>query len=122
MSGSIKWFKYTSTVTGEVYAFRADESNIEAIGGTAADYADADTSPIEGIPRNLKPRALYYVTADGRRSKTIIAPTEAIWANPTNPIAPDGAGGDSFRLKSVKGEQYTAPLGFDTGLNDGDPT
>lgn len=120
MSGSIKWFKYTSTVTGRVYAFRADESNIEAIGGSAADYLDTDSSPIEGIPRNLSPRKLYYVTADGRRSKYIIAPSEEVWIAPTNPITPDGAGGDTFRLKAVIGESYTAPLGFDTGLNDGD--
>lgn len=122
MSGSIKWFKYVSTVTGETYAFRADESNIEAIGGSSADYADADTTPISGIPRNLKPRYLRYVTADARRSKNIVAPTEAIWANPTNPISPDGASGDEFRLKEVVGERFTAPLGFDTGLNDGDLT
>jgi hypothetical protein len=121
MSGSIKWFKYT-TDGGEVFAFRADESNIEAIGGSGADYADADDTPVNAIPRNIKPRTLRYVSEDGRRTKNIIAPTLAVFNNPTNPITPDGAGGDSFRLKSVTGQKITAPLGFDTGLNDGDAT
>lgn len=121
MSGSIKWFIYT-TDGGSQFAYRADESNTEAIGASGADYPDAADEPILGIPRNIKPRRLYYVSEDARRSKYIIAPTLAVFNNPTNPITPDGASGDTFRLKKVIGEQITAPLGFDTNLIDGDAT
>ena len=120
MAGSRKWFKY-QTNGGAIYAINRDESNVEQVNGSVNDYGDADTTPVAAIPRNIKPRALRYVSQDGLVSRTIVALTPAIFADPPNPIE-DDVSGLTLRLKAYKGEEISAPLGFDTGLQDGDAT
>lgn len=120
MAGSIKWFKYTSNF-GEVFALKRDESNMEAVNGSVGDYADSDTTPVYAIPRNVKPRMLRYQNAAGTIKREIVALTNAVFNAPPNPID-DEVSGESLRLVEYIGERVRAPLGFDTGLTDGDLT
>lgn len=120
MTGSRKWFKYTADLGGAVYAINRDESITEKINGAVGDYADADTSPVASIPGNVKPRTLFYKSADGKTVRSGVALTAAIFANPPNPITSDE--GVDLRLVRYRGEDVTAPLGFDTGLTDADAT
>lgn len=120
MAGSRKWFKY-ETNSGTVFAIERDESNMEEVNAGANDYADADATPVFAVPRNLKPRRLRYVSDDGLVAREIVALTPGIFANPPNPIE-DAVSGETLRLKAYKGEEISAPLGFDTGLQDGDAT
>jgi hypothetical protein len=116
--GSRKWFIYETDNLGDFAVF-GDESNYEAVNGAVGDYANADTFPVLALPRNLKMRRLRYRSEDGLRTRLIPAMTAAIFATPPNPITIDGA---SLRLSATLGEEITAPLGFDTALQDGDAT
>ena len=54
MAGSIKWFVYT-TDSGQDFALKADESNLEAVNGSVQDMPGTATTTF-ALPRNVKPR------------------------------------------------------------------
>ena len=126
MAGSIKWFVYTSD-DGSDYAFRADESNIEAINGENGDYTDTSDVPI-ALPRNITPRRARYSNTERTVTRTVIVVNPTIY----NAIV-TGTGAQSFDvnvegttytlgLVSTIGESFVRPTPVDTGQTDGDPT
>ena len=126
MAGSRKWFVYASDL-GEDYAIQLDESNTEAVmGGTDGDYTD--TSGIQAaLPRNIRPRAVFYGNANrtrvikctvfsAARYQDIVGGDEA--QTITDPITTS----ETLTLIRAVGESITIPFPFDTGLTDGDAT
>lgn len=124
MAGSIKWFVYTDDA-GEESAIKLDESNTEAVNGAADDYLPTSGITI-GVPRNIKPREVFY--SDDQRKRTlrcvpltVDAYTGILSGNiPSipDPITP----GFTLFLIRANGERRTVPFGTDTGLDDGDVT
>lgn len=122
MTGSLKWFPYTDDF-GTVYAINLDESNTEAVNGTL-DYTG--TPPlVDAVPRNVRPRSLYYGTTDGLRTIKVVALTPAIYsaAVADNPTIPDPiTTGITLVLQRLVPERRRLPIPNDTGLQDGDIT
>lgn len=124
MAGSNKWFVYT-TDDGTDFAINLDESNTEAVNGATQDYVPA-VSIKYNLPRNVKPRAAYYASADGSRVLRCVALTQTIYNGiPTNvssisdPLTP----ANTLGLIRIRPEIITRlPFAGDTGLNDGDAT
>lgn len=124
MAGSRKWFVY-ETNAGETFALNVDESNSEAVNGTAGDYGAATTIQ-NALPRNITPRAAVYVSPDGNRSircyvldpdtyNTVLADQPTI----DDPLQT----GQTLTLSRLEPETLTIlPIALDTGLNDGDAT
>lgn len=118
MAGSLRNFQYT-TDAADIFLFRADESNIEGVNGTAANIA-AGNDNLMGIPRNIKPRKVFYGNAGGTRVIGVIAATVAIYNTPPATI-PDGvAGTGNLTLVRKVPERMSMYPNFDTGLDDGD--
>lgn len=119
MSGSNKWFEYT-TDRGDTFGILLDESNTEAVNGATGDMGEPPTT-IYALPRNVKPRHLIYVSADKLYTRKIVALSPAQYAAaPAN--LPAAAPVPALNLRTAKGEQITAVFGFDTALQDGDAT
>jgi hypothetical protein len=125
MAGSIKWFVYT-TDSGVDYALRLDESNTEAVNGGTQDYVTG-LNIVPAVPRNIKPRVVFYTNAARTRTIKCVCLTQTIYnavvggSVPT--IADTIAGGAAtLGLIRAKGEQIQLPVPLDTGLNDGDET
>lgn len=124
MAGSKKWFVYT-TDAGTDFGILLDESNTEAVNAGTQDYADGVTIPF-ALPRNIKPRRVYYTNATRTRTISCVCLTPTIYAGvlsggvPTinDPIAGTGTLG----FIRATGETVTLPIPLDTGLNDGDAT
>lgn len=122
MAGSRKWFVYT-TDSGTDYGIQLDESNTEAVNGGTQDLADGVSIPF-ALPRNVKPRRVYYTNADRTRTISCVALTPTIYnglvsgAVPT--ISDPIAGTGTLGFVRAVGEQVTLPIPLDTGLNDGD--
>lgn len=125
MAGSIKWFVYT-TDAGDDYAIRLDESNTEAVNGSTQDFV-ANLALKDALPRNIKPREIFYTNAARTRRIRCVALTQTIYngaiTGGVNTI-PDtiSGGGATLGLIGAKGEQLRLPVPFDTGLDDGDAT
>lgn len=120
MAGSLKWFVYT-TDAGTPYAINADESNVEAANGTTFGWTSAD--PIDGVPRNFRPRFAVYEGAGGTRTIRIPIMTQEAYNTvqadvPEIPDAISGAGVLTFAYK--RPEIIRVPRAADTGLLDGD--
>jgi hypothetical protein len=121
MSGSRKWFVYTSDL-GVDYAIQLDESNTEAVNAGTQDFPNNGTIQA-ALPRNIKARYLRFRSPDGATVRKCVALTAAIFGNigPGSTIPnPNGAG--DLILTAKVGEKITVPIGPDTGLNDGDIT
>ncbi len=128
MAGSRKWFLYTDD-SGTEFAIQLDESNTEAVmaGATpSGDYLDTSTATA-AVPRNIKPRCVYYADAARTREIKCTVLTSAQFADivagisvPTivDPIAGTG----NLVLVRVEGEKRSIPFAQDTGLTDGDIT
>lgn len=121
MSGSIKWFEYT-TDSGEIFAIELDESNTEAINGSDGDYVDGSLQ-IFARPSNLTPRSLYYSNDDKTRTIRCVALTPAAYTDAftniktiTDPIDDT----ETLRLVRQRPEVIRLPYPQDTGLTDGD--
>lgn len=126
MAGSIKAFVYVDDA-GASYGIRLDESNTEAVNGADGDLDQANTSTI-GLPRNIKPRELFYASPNRNRTIRCVVLTQATYGDivsGTNsqtipdPIQP---GEPALQLLRANGEKRQILFGFDTGLTDGDET
>lgn len=122
MAGSIKWFVYTAD-DGEDFAYKADESNTEAVNGGTQDFPN--TPPTKyALPRNVKPRTLVYRNTAGTIVRPVVALTESIFANADSavPTIVDQVSGETLSLRRKVGEVISLPFGADTGLDDEDAT
>lgn len=122
MAGSIKWFIYTDD-NGEEFAIKLDESNTEAVNGANQDFLPNATVTV-GVPRNIKPRRVYFANLARTRVISCVALTQTIYAgviagNITTIPDPITQGGTLFLIRA-DGERRTIPFGQDSGLDDGD--
>ena len=131
MVGSKRWFVYV-TDNGDRFGLLADESNVEAINGNAANDPNNANAPRYGLPGGIKPRTITYQSNDGLRTITIPALTQAVYnAIPANnrtipnigatgtPNANEGQGDLVFIRKNC--EKARLPkFRVDTGITDGD--
>ena len=124
MAGSRKWFVYT-TDSGTDYGIQLDESNTEAVNGGTQDYAAGVAIPF-ALPRNIKPRRVYYTNSTRTRTISCVALTSTIYTGLINggvPTITDPiAGTGNLGFVRATGEQITLPQPLDTGLTDGDDT
>ena len=125
MAGSIKWFVYT-TDAGDDYAIKLDESNTEAVNGSTQDFV-AGLSLKDALPRNIKPRVIFYTNTARTRRIKCVALTQTIYNGAISGgvmSIPDSIAGGAATLGLIgaKGEQIQLPVPFDTGLDDGDAT
>ncbi len=119
MAGSLRNFQYTAD-DGTIYLFKGDESNVEAVNGTAADIG-AGAANNSGIPKNIRPRRVFYGNATATRTISAIAATTAIYLNPPATIDdPIVGSADDLVLIRKRPETITLYPNFDTGLTDGD--
>lgn len=125
MAGSIKAFVYEDDL-GNEYAIKLDESNTEAVNAGNNDLISG-AQGINGLPRNIKPRCVFYTNNERTRRIRCVCLTPTIYAGvvaggvPT--IADPIAGGSAtLGLIGAQGEQRRLFVPLDTGLNDGDAT
>jgi hypothetical protein len=123
VAGSIKWFVYT-TDAGDDYAIRLDESNTEALNGGTQDFVTGLATK-DALPRNIKPREIFYSNNARTRRIRCVALTQAIYngaiaGGVTSIPDPIAGGAATLGLIAAKGEQIRLPVPFDTGLDDGD--
>lgn len=122
MAGSKLNFLYT-TDAGTNYVIGLDESNTKAINGTVGALT-ATNSPGIGLPRNIKPRELFYSNAAGTRVIRCVALTPATYTTALTPPFPTLADpidstNPPLNLVRSNGERRYVPRTIDTGLNDG---
>lgn len=124
MAGSLKWFVYT-TDDGTDFGIKLDESNTEAVNGGTQDYSDSVTIPF-ALPRNIKPREVFYTNAARTRTIRCVCLTQTIYNGVVGggvPTIPDPiAGTGTLGLIRANGERLQLPIPLDTGINDGDAT
>jgi len=125
MAGSIKAFVYTDDAAND-WAVRLDESNTEAVNGGTQDYVDG-LSLVNGLPRNIKMREVFYTNAARTRTIRCVALTQAIYQAVVDGSAaqtiPDPiAGTGTLGLIRANGERRTLFSPADTGQTDGDAT
>lgn len=123
MAGSIKNFVYTDDV-GQTYGITLDESNTEAVNGSAdGDLPTGSTSTVT-VPRNIKVREVFY--ADAARNRTIrcVPLTPAIYASILSGTGPqtipdllNPTAGATLDLVRANGERRRILFGADTGLS-----
>lgn len=126
MAGSIKAFVYTDD-PGNDYGIKLDESNTEAVNGGTQDYV-IGLSIVNGLPRNIKPRELFYTNQQRTRTIRCVALTQAIYqaviegtAGQTIPDPIDPAN-PALGLIRANGERRKLFVPADSGLVDGDAT
>lgn len=124
MAGSIKAFLYTDDLN-QTWAIKLDESNTEAVNGTTNDLASGVGA--NALPRNVKPREVFYTNVDRTRTIRCVCLTPDIYSGVVAggvPSIPDPIAGGSATLGFIRanGERRTLFLPLDTGLNDGDAT
>lgn len=114
MSGSIRWYVYTSDA-GVDYAIQADKSNVAAVNASGA--AAPATLPIAAVPRNIKPRYALYVDDTGkyRRKVVLLKPSDVAALTSTSSFTPQGET-VTVKLSSIVGEKLRLPRLTDTGL------
>jgi hypothetical protein len=117
MAGSLRNFQYTTDL-GEIFLFKGDESNIEAVNGTTANI-DPALNGVYGIPRNIRPRQVSYSNSDGTRVLRIVAVTPGIYQNPPATISDPIDAGDLTLIRKTP-ERITLYALVDSGLTDGD--
>lgn len=117
MAGSLRNFQYTAD-NDDIFLFRADESNTEAVNGTQANI-QAGNATLPGIPRGFRMRTVTYGNATRTRTIKCYASTVAIYNNPPATI-PDTLGSGNLTLLRKNPERVRLYPNFDTGLDDGD--
>lgn len=124
MTGSMKWFIYT-TDEGTDFAAFLDESNTEAVNGGTQDYPSGAVEPVFALPKNLKPRYAVYQSNDGAITRKVVCLTPTIFAGVGSAVASitDAAYPTiPLSLRRTVGQKLRRPYGQDTGVNDGDAT
>jgi len=122
MAGSLKWFVYTDD-RGNDFALKLDESNTEAVNGSSQDFIDGNAL-VNALPRNIKPRRLYYSNISRTRTISCVALTPTIYTGaltggvPT--ISDPLTANADLSLVRGRGEEIRIPFAFDSGLQDGD--
>lgn len=124
MAGSIKWFIYEDDA-GETSAIKLDESNTEAVNGSNSDFLV--TTPITvGVPRNIKPREVFYSNSTRTRTIRCVPLNSTVYAGilagDVPQIADPLTTAVTLTLIRANGERRTLPFGNDTGQDDGDAT
>lgn len=122
MTGSMKWFVYTSDEGTDFAAF-LDESNTESVNGGTQDYPTGAATPVFAIPRNVKPRYAVYQSNDGAITRKVVCLTPTIFGSVGSTVATitDSAYPTvTLTLRRTVGEKLRRPYGVDTGINDGD--
>ena len=123
MAGSRKWFVYTDDI-GTDFAIQLDESNTEAVNGSTQDFVDG-LALANAVPRNVKPRVLFYSNVARTRTIRCVALTQTIYNGALSggvPTITDPIDGGTLTLIRGQGEIRRFPFPFDTGLQDGDAT
>jgi len=120
MAGSLRWFDYESD-DGTNWALFADESNVEAANGAAAN-GGAPTGQNYKPPANLKPRYAVYSRAGGSTLKVPILTLAVYNALATGDTIPDPFTANTNLSLVRKRPEVISPLPTvaDTGLTDGD--
>ena len=123
MAGSLKYFVYTYD-SGDDYAIKRDESNLEAVNGAIQDFPTGAAPTRLELPRNITPRYATYVSPDGNVRRNIVCLTQSIYNGLETgaPTIVDDTSGLTLELKTKIGERIRLPFGADTGLIDGDNT
>lgn len=124
MAGSIKAFRYEDDL-GQEWALRLDESNTEAVNGSTNDLSTGVGA--NALPRNVKPREVFYTNAARTRTIRCVCLTPTIYTGVVSggvPTIADPIEGGSATLGFIRanGERRTLFLPLDTGLTDGDAT
>lgn len=122
MAGSLKWHVYTDDV-GETWGLFLDESNTEAVNGESSDYASGNLP--NALPRNVKPREVFYTNAERTRTIRVVVMTQTVYNGVIQggvPTIPDPIAGGTATLGLIRGngERRRLPVPLDTGLTDGD--
>lgn len=124
MSGSRKWFKYT-TDAGDVFGINMDESNGELMLNADFEATDNDTI-VYALPRNVQPRSALFRSTDGLVSRRIVVTDNAanIGTITSSFVVPAADGNPAFtmQLQSFRGEEIRRLISVDTGQQDGDAT
>jgi hypothetical protein len=122
MAGSKRWFNYVLD-DGTNVAILADESNVEAINGTAASVPAVGSRPTRLAPKGTKLRFVQYTSTDGNRKIRVPCLTQTIYgAIPAaNATLADPISVGTLNFDYKRAEVSRAPkFGSDSGLNDGD--
>jgi len=125
MAGSKLWFAYT-TDAGTVYGINLDEDNTKEINGAVGRPLPAGLT--DALPRNIKPRRVYYKSAEGNRTISCVALTPAVYAGipAAHATIPDPINTTNDALLYLrKAPEVTRGITRgDSGLTDGtdDPT
>ena len=121
MSGSIKWFIYTTDL-GTDFAIKLDESNTESVNSTFNDFPNGGIL-INALPRNITPRFMRFKSADGKTSRRCIVLHPLLYFSlPNSFVITSPVDGTIMHLSDRGAERIFLPFGPDTGLNDGDVT
>lgn len=122
MAGSRKLFVYTDDAEVD-YWIDLDESNTEAVNGNSLGYPTTG-GPVDAVPRNIKPRELFYINTARTRTIRVVALTPAIYTaiiqSPGTTINDPLTTGQLLYLSRGNGERNRIPVARDTGLDDGD--
>lgn len=118
MAGSRRNFQYTAD-NGNIYLFGADESNTEAVNGSAAEIT-LPANINEGVPRNIKMRRVYYSDLEETRIISAVAATPTVYNAPPASIADPLDGSVTLGFSRKAPEQVRVFKRSDTGLTDGD--
>jgi len=113
MSGSIRWFNYT-TDGGVVYSLQADRSNVGAVNPSGA--GTPGTLSVAAVPRNIKPRYALFADVTGliRRKVPLLTPADVAALVPTLSFVPQGETA-TVALTYIVGETTRFPKLADTG-------
>ncbi len=122
MAGSRKNFVYTDD-SGATYWLNLDESNTEAVNGNSFGYP-ASGGPVDALPRNIKPRRVFYVNPARTRTISCIVMTQAAYttivSSPGATITDPLNSPNLLLLARAQGERIRIPISADTGQDDGD--
>jgi hypothetical protein len=113
MAGSRKWYAYTINL---------DKSNTEIVNGGTNEYP-ASAGPADAVPRNIKPREIFYTSTNRERTIRCVALTSTIYLGAIaggvktipDPIVPANP---PLVLVRANGERRRVPVPIDTGLTD----
>lgn len=113
MSGSIRWYVYTSD-NGQDYSIQADKTNTAAVNPSGAGAPAA--LPVAAVPRNIRPRYALFsdVTGTIRRKVVLLKPSDVQALSSTTSFVPQGETA-TVQLSSIVGEVNRLPKLTDTG-------